>query len=127
MLEFFDYVYYKSVKFYSKTDKAGAGITGLSVMSLMHFCNIYSIFMVVCLLVNKNIDVGKLSVLALLALLLIANFIRYNKLTYGLLKERWDNEDKKLKRRKGWLVVLYICSSFIMCFGLAIYLGGKKW
>jgi formate hydrogenlyase subunit 3/multisubunit Na+/H+ antiporter MnhD subunit len=126
-MDFFDYVYYKSCKFYAKTDEEGSGISGLAVIALMEGFNIFTIFILVCLFLQKKFHLGKLSMIVFAILLLIANGIRYNKLNYGVLKERWDNEDENIRGRKGRLVVLYIIGSAILCVGLAIYIGSKKW
>jgi hypothetical protein len=59
--------------------------------------------------------------------LLVLSGIRYNKLTYAILKDRWENEEENKKSKKQLLLLLYTVASAILCIGLAIYIGGQNW
>lgn len=56
------------------------------------------------------------------------NYIRYiyrEKSNYIILKEKWNSESKQFE--KGILVIIFIVIVIVLFFGLAIYLGDKKW
>lgn len=67
-------------------------------------------------------------VITIVVFLLVFNYIRYlylENLTYSILKEKWANESKK--NEKGMAVLFFIIVNTGIFFGLAIYLGSKKW
>jgi hypothetical protein len=127
MFLFFDYVFYKSCNLYAKKNPDGAGLSGLSVLVLMHVFNLLSILFLVSIILENKRFINKFLVLALFVFLFIVNGIRYNKITYVSLKERWDCEDKNRKNKRQALVLIYIIGSVALLFGLAIYLGSKAW
>ena len=114
MLHFFDYLYYKSCNLYAKRNPEGAGISGLSVVALFQMFNLSTVFFLFNIILDKNIHVNKLLIVAVCALLLVLNGIRYNKLTYAILKERWDNEGKKRKLENS-CCFYYILSEALSC------------
>jgi len=125
MLHFFDYLYYKSCNLYAKRNPEGAGLSALPVVALFQMFNLSTVFFLFNIILEKNIPVNKLWIVASCALLLVLNGIRYNKLTYAILKERWDNEEENKKIKKQLLLLLYIVGSTVLCIGLAIYIGSK--
>ena len=126
VLHFFDYLYYKSCNLYAKRNPEGAGISGLCVVALFQMFNLSAVFFLFNIILDKNIPVSKLLILAGCILLLILNGIRYNKVTYAVLKEKWDYEEENKKIKKQLLLLLYIVGSVILCLGLAIYHGSKS-
>lgn len=42
------------------------------------------------------------------------NFKRYKSITYAKLKMRWKNETPQIRRKRGWLVLLFILSSVLL-------------
>jgi hypothetical protein len=57
------------------------------------------------------------------ALLLVAFNLRlFNKKKYNSLVEVWANEDKNLRKKRGWLIVGYIVLSVFLMVFLSIYL-----
>lgn len=123
----FDYLYYSTCKFYAKTDKDGAGLSGLAVVALMQSFNLLSIDIIIELWFHRNFAIGKPSIIGLGILLLIMNGVRYNKLNCPVLKEKWDSEAENTAIRKRVWVFLYILISSILCISLAIYVGSKHY
>lgn len=76
---------------------------------------------------SKKINTGKLSWLILCTVLIILNGIRYNKLHYDILKEKWNHETASVNINKGVIVVSYILLSTLIWLGLIIYVGSKDW
>jgi hypothetical protein len=117
MLHFFDYVYYKSCQFYDKHGEgSGAGISGLAFLSLIQFLNLLSVVTVFWLIFPYEfiLTTGDKILGAFVYIVIIfINGIRYNKLNYDILKERWDNEDKKNQRKKQIGVISYILITIV--------------
>ena len=126
MLHFFDYVYYKSCKLYTKRNPDGAGLSGLAIIAGLQTFNLMTILFLITIILERKIIVIKLLFIGLYILLLILNGIRYNKFTYAILKEKWDNEEENKKIKGQLLVLLYISGTAIMFLGLAIYIGGSE-
>lgn len=125
MMQFFDYTYYKICEFYSKYEKVSE-TTGLIVLAMMYNFNLLSLFFLFSIIVNTNIHFSILLIIILYIILVVLNGIRYNKISYGILEKRWQDEDKNVRLKKSCLVLAYIILSTIIFFGLAIYHGSKK-
>jgi hypothetical protein len=61
-----------------------------------------------------------------LFIVLILNAVHYNKLNYDILNERWGNENKKTKQRKGAAVFIYIILSVLLVIVLIIWRATTK-
>jgi hypothetical protein len=122
MMKFFDYVYYKSCQFYYANGEGdGAGISGLAFLSLIQYLNLISIIAILWLIFPyKFVFTGGAKVITALIFIIIVvvNGFRYNKMNYNTLRERWDNEDKKIKRKKEIRVIFYILITVIIVIGL---------
>jgi hypothetical protein len=127
MLNFFDYLYYKACEYYSRSGEKDAAFSGLLIVAAVHSFNILSVIFIINLITHTKISVNKYYWIGVAILLLILNGIRYRKYNYTILRERWVNEEESVKKRKKTIVALYITLSTVLCFGLAIYLGSKKW
>lgn len=127
MFRFFDYVYYKACNFYLRENPDSVGLSGLIIIALMQVLNLLTCFFLMSIILGRKFHINKLLLIALCILLLVVNGIRYNKLTYAILKDKWDNEEENKKIKGQLLVLLYISGSAIMCVGLAIYVGSKNW
>ena len=124
MFSFFDYVYYKACKIYAKEN--GAALSGVVVMAALQMLNILTILFFICVALKTKGLISKLLIIILYVSLLILNGLRYNKITYSILDEKWGIEPKGEKTKHQLIAILYVCVSFILCVGLAIYLGSKK-
>jgi hypothetical protein len=127
MLNFFDYLYYKACEYYSRGGEKDAAYSGLLVVAAMHCFNILSVIFIINLITHTKVSVSKYYWIGVAILLLILNGLRYTKYKYAILKERWVNEEESVKKRRRTILTPYIILSTALCFGLAIYLGSKKW
>ena len=125
MLHFFDYVYYRSSKFYFDNKGTSSKISGLCVIVLMHVFNVGILFFLYCAISKTKPLIRVPIILFTLIFFFLLDGVRYNKLNYEILFDKWKNEP--YPHKKGALVIIYIISSSIVFFGLAIYLGTKKW
>jgi len=126
VLKFFDYLYYSFRTLYSKAKEDGSGISALAVVALVQNLNIFIIYFLYCLISETKAHVSKLIIVGLYFFFLILNGIRYSKLDPGIIKEKWEKENDKQKIKLRIFLLTYVVLSFILCFGLAIYLGSKK-
>ena len=127
MLSFFDYFFYRASVFYDTGKDNGPAIAGLFILSLMQFFNLLSIECLIEIIRLKKFEIPKVAVVLVIILLSVINGIRYNKLSYDLLKKRWDNESEKQKKKRGVFVLLYLLLSTVIAFSLAIYIGNQLW
>jgi hypothetical protein len=121
MQSFFDYLYYKACKLYAKED--GAALSGVVVVAVLQMFNLLAFFFLMDIILKRKLPLNKIMVLLILAILVILNGIRYNKITYAILDEKWKNEIESKKIKHQLLVLLYVSVSVISGVGLAIYLG----
>ena len=127
MLSFFDYTYYIVCKWYLARKSSNPEFGAVCVISGLQAFNVISIFLFIEVLSrNKNI-LAKPFFIAPIVILLIANYIQYiykeNK-SYVTLKEKFTKENTKSQKIVS---TIYFLASLILCFGLAIYVGSKKW
>ncbi len=97
------------------------------VVSLMQFLNIFSIYDLLGLIIQKKLHIGKWTILIIIILLIFLNSRRYYKFDYTMLKDKWAESEGKEKTKKGYLIVLYIVASTVICVALTIYVGSKNW
>jgi hypothetical protein len=121
---FFDYVYYRICRFYDKNKSSSPGITGLCILSLTHYFNILSIFFILSIAFERKFDISKWLGVLLYAILLFINGLRYNKLNYGFLKKKWENENGDIIKKNNF-VIPYILGSTALFAVLAIYIGSS--
>lgn len=126
-MDLFDYVYYKACDFYSNYGGSSPKFSGFVVVAMMQYFNLYAIYLLICILLHKKFNEGIITDLIIGILLLIFNGVRYNKKNYDLLKQKWKDEDVRIKLKRRRLVTAYVIISTIICIGLTIYLGSKKW
>ena len=109
MLRFFDYVYYRSSKFYFDNKGTNSKISGLCIIVIMHLFNISILFFLYCIVSKTKPFISKSIIIFLLVFFFLLDGIRYNKLNYNILSDRWKDELHANKR--GTLVLLYIIGS----------------
>jgi hypothetical protein len=126
-LRFFDYLYYGFRKFYGKYE-SGPGFSALAVVTLTQILNILTVYILYCLITQTKANTGKLQLtsLALYISVLILNIVRYRKLDPDIIKEKWENKKEKQKIILRTLLFLYVVLSFVVCVGLAIYVGNRN-
>jgi len=131
LLDFFDYIFYKFYSLYYKKerDESSSRTGALLIISLLHTFNLLTVIFFIFIITHQKPIINKFYGLIPLILFIVFNGIRYNKdkYDYKVLEEKWNNEQITRKFKKEILVALYVILSFLFFFGLAIYLGSKKW
>jgi hypothetical protein len=123
---FFDYLYYKASKFYARYDRDGAGISGVIIVALMQWLNIFSVYLIIRLIRDQPIGASRLIVVLSCIFLLIMNGIRYSRLNRRGLRERWDGETENKRARGNLLIVFYVFLSFALTVALTAYIGDRN-
>ena len=126
MLIFFDYLYYSVRKFYTEYKESGPGFSALAVITLTQILNILTVYILYCLITETRVHINKLAFLALYLSVLILNVVRYSKLDPDIIKEKWENKKENQKIILRTFLLLYVVLSFVVCVGLAIYVGSKR-
>jgi hypothetical protein len=119
---FFDYVYYKCCQFYDRNGEgSGAGISGLALLSVFQILNLISIMAAIFQIFHYYININKFWFAVPFLALLILNGIRYNKLNYGVLSERWRSEDAIKMNKNETGVTIYMVSTVIIVIAVIIW------
>lgn len=84
------------------------------LVALMQFLNLLVIYLIADVLINTSTNL-KPVIIVLFVVLIGLNFQRYSKgKPYEKLKDLWKDEQKELKKKMGWFIVLYIILSVLL-------------
>ena len=126
-MTFFDCVYLKVSKFYaSANNEKLSGFPGLFVLALMQSFNIFTFFLITCIILQQKPQIPRWSLLLLIVVLAFANGVRYYRIDFSVFQEKWDGNPEKKRNMLSRFVSIYIAASSIVCIILVIYVGGKK-
>ena len=120
----FDYMYYRIYKFYYKWDKE-TGITAIVALSMFQSMSLNLIFIIVLKLFFSKWEIVPFSKLiswggVILSLLLTIINQKYYSDKYEYLNSIWKNENRKIRKKRGWLVILLLATPIIILMYLGI-------
>jgi hypothetical protein len=132
-MKFFNYLFYRVAGYYLNRWKDVRGpVYGITLVTLMQLTHLWMIFIIAALFsdqVNyylfekwetKTFLYSWILYPCLLAYGL--NMLKYLKfLKYEYYKEKWRDEEDSLKRKRGWLIILYIILTIVATVILAIF------
>ncbi len=129
-MKYFDYIYYRVYSTYQKWREPDPWIYASILVALMQFLNLLVIYLIVDELFNTSTNLKPVIVVLIVALIGL-NFQRYSKVkSFEKLKDLWKEEQKEIKKKKGWFIVLYIITSVLLpiAYGLIKHniIGGKS-
>lgn len=127
-MKFFDYVFYRVCKAYSRTKDSSPEGAAVGVVSAMQCFTVLSFFMIVAIFKQNKRVLNLPIVITIMLFFLIFNYFRHiykEDNNYEILKNKWSSEPNSYRR--GVLIVIYIIITTAIFIGLAIYLGNKKW
>ena len=127
LFNFFDYLFYIVYRAYSKTKDSSPAMAAVCVVSAMQGFNLLSCLMIYCVISHDKSIASTLLFGGVGIFLIIFNYIRYIYKENKNYKIRDENSSRNIKNLKEFLTVFYIIVSTVLFFGLAIYLGSKKW
>jgi uncharacterized membrane protein YbhN (UPF0104 family) len=125
-MKYFDYLFYRVARAYSKTISTSPIGMSWAIVSLMEFLSASIVFFSFQILFHHKVTVPKPILIISMILVMAFNRIRYffrKRTNYEALDKKWINETKFLKVRNGVFATLYIILNLILAIGLAIYLG----
>jgi hypothetical protein len=130
-MKLFDYIFYRITEFYSTISKDISDlIIGPTIVSIIQMLNILSILLILSLF-NRNIfllfdkeyfNSTKTILLIPLTVLFAYNIYRYSKINdFDKLKNKWGNDNINIRKRKTWIIIIYIILSlFFFVYLLSI-------
>ena len=117
-------MYYRIYKFYYKWDKE-TGITAIVALSMFQSMSLNLIFIIVLKLFFSKWEIVPFSKLiswggVILSLLLTIINQKYYSDKYEYLNSIWKNENRKIRKKRGWLVILLLATPIIILMYLGI-------
>ena len=112
----FDYFYYRLVYFYENSFRLiiSKEIEGLAGLTLFQFFNVISILNFIKPLNRSKSDLLYI-VIIVSVIIVVFNIIRYNKvISYSKLAAKWDNEPRKPRLLKKYVIICYCILSMVL-------------
>jgi len=127
-MKFFDFIYYRVCTWYLNNKSSSPEFAGVYIVSTLQSLNVIILLLLFEILSQKKIIIPNLFYIAPIVPFLILNYVKYiyqENLSYAILKEKYQGQNEK--NQKTILATIYSLVTVILSFGLAIYLGSKKW
>lgn len=108
-MKFFDYVYYRACNWYKSKKEPNHHLMGVVIATLLLFSILFSLFTILTLLFFSMPKIEKWHSTIFVLIILSLMWYRYNKLVNDVdLDAKWGKENKIIKYRKGWLIVILL-------------------
>ncbi len=114
MLSFFDYVFYSICKLYMRAKDDSPEFSAICVMTLFYVLNAISIFFIFVISLGYKVTTDTWMAILACIFFFALNFLRYNRISYHTLHEKWKNESNSIKRKKRIFVLIYLIGSTIV-------------
>jgi hypothetical protein len=127
-MRFFDFTYYIVYKFYSGKEK-GASSSSAGIIGGLQAMNLLSSIMLVSIFIKEKSYLGKLLFLGIIVFFQVTTYIRYiykENNSIEIIEKRWFELDEITRKNVKRLIFIYIILSISIFFGLAIFLGTRK-
>lgn len=132
-MKFFDYIFYRVSSYYiNKWDDDTGPMYGIGLVAIMQLTHLM-FFKLIIAFINpaanhflferkEGENFLNSGVIYPVAIIFIINFARYLKFKkYNYFEEIWKNEPNKLKKKRGWLIILYIVLNLAITTLISIY------
>lgn len=132
-MKVFDYIFYRVSSYYiSKWDDDTGPIYGIGLVSIMQLIHILFIAVLLAMafvpineILFERREGGNFlnsGIIYPITILFVMNFFRYLKFKkYSYFRNVWENEPSELKKKRGWLIVLYIVLNLAITTIISIY------
>ncbi|MBW6496806.1 MAG: hypothetical protein K0B09_00320 [Bacteroidales bacterium] len=132
-MKFFDYIFYRVSRYYlKKWDDDTGPIYGIGLVSIMQLIHVLFLAVILSLASEPINEIlferkeGKnflnSGIIYPVAILFIINFTRYLKFKkLSFFNNVWENEPSALKKKRGWLIILYIVLNLVITTLISIY------
>ena len=121
----FDYLYYRIYSTYkNKWNDSIPGVYAVCLISILQFFNLSCILFIGFYITDRRLITNKIFGALLVLVLIGINYYRFCiRSNYGLLENKWSDENKLRRTRNGILIVMYIVLSVLLFLLFANYLG----
>ena len=132
-MKYYNYLFYRVADYYiNRWKDTGGLVNGIGLVTFMQLTHLWSIFIVTALfseqvnycLFEKWETKSSLHSWIIYPCLLVYGFnmLKYLKFTkYDYFQEKWKDENKSLRKKRGWLIILYVLLNIAITAILAIY------
>lgn len=132
-MKIYNYLFYRVAGYYlNRWEDVRGPVYGITLVTLMQLFHLWTIFIIVALFseqVNYYLfekwETKTFLYSWILYPCLVAyglNMLKYLKFTkYEYYKDKWIDENKTLRKKRGWLIILFILLTFLITILLAIY------
>lgn len=111
-MKVFDYIYYRTYCWYRVKNDPNHHLMGILIVSLLISMLLFSLFTMLTLFFFPMPNIIKWQSLVVLTIIFILVKYRYNNLVnFGNLNNKWGNESKKDKYKRGWSFILLLVFS----------------
>lgn len=124
-MNLYDYLFYRIADWYKKKKDSAAESTGMLLVSLIQFFTLFYMFVIFRWFWEFPLpqNINKYWALPILIIIPIVNWYRYVKpRKYREYRKKWRQEETSKRRKKGWLLILYL----ITCMLIPIMTGFVK-
>lgn len=114
ILKWFDYVYYRAYLWYKNKNEPHYHFAGIAIVAVLIVIFLISLLTALTLFffTMPKIEKWETAFFAFVILLLVR--YRYTKLVnFEDLHKEWEKESKKVKTKKGWLIIFVFVSSMM--------------
>jgi hypothetical protein len=88
-MNFFDCIYLNVSELHARKMEDISGFSALAVIAGVQVINVFSLYLIVCLIMQKKFPVPAWFLLLLYFLLIFLNGLRYYKIDFSTLREQW--------------------------------------
>jgi hypothetical protein len=130
MMSLFDFLYYSIAKAYAAYKEKGAQSSSAGVIGGFQTINILTILMLIGLSLHQKLGGNKVLAIAIFLVFQVTTYIRYiykEDNSIESIERKWLSKSEFTRKRLRIYLWLYGILSVLFFFGLAIYLGSKKW
>ena len=114
MTALFDYIFYRIYKFFKERGDNVPETKGILILSMIQFLTLFDLVVFVRMIYPFPLP-EKIYIIPFVALPAIINWLRYERnFDLSKLDNRWNDEDKMMKTRNGWFIILYLLVSFLI-------------
>ena len=119
-MKFFNYCFYRISKAYSKWEPNIYHISGMAVVNLCQLFNLMSLITIIFIILKIKFPPEFILYIGL-PIFIISNFFISSEKKYLQLAKKWENENPKYIKLKGYLILLYVLLSLVI-YALLLYI-----
>ena len=109
VLNLFDYIFFRIYQFWLDQKDVAPETKGFLILSLMQFSTILDCLLLIQQFTGYDKLVSKSTLAPVLFSIAILNYFRYeHNFDSNDWTDRWCNESRQIRSRKGWLIALYL-------------------